>query len=67
MVAVEAEFRHRIVTVRGSSIHVVEAGDPVAAPFSFLHGWPGSWRSREQVAPAGTWRLIADFAGLTGR
>lgn len=38
-------FRHRQVAVGGSSLHVVEAGDPEAAPFLFLHGWPQSWRT----------------------
>ncbi len=40
-----AGLRHRQVYVDGSSVHVVEAGDPAAAPVVFLHGWPESWRS----------------------
>jgi pimeloyl-ACP methyl ester carboxylesterase len=38
-------LRHPQVTVGGSSLHVVEIGDPEAAPFLFLHGWPESWRT----------------------
>jgi pimeloyl-ACP methyl ester carboxylesterase len=30
-------------------VHVVEAGDPEAVPFLFLHGWPESWRSWQPV------------------
>jgi pimeloyl-ACP methyl ester carboxylesterase len=42
-------FRHRQVAVGASSLHVVEGGDPEAAPFLFLHGWPESWRTWEPV------------------
>jgi pimeloyl-ACP methyl ester carboxylesterase len=35
------------VLVSGASIHVVEAGEPGAGPFAFLHGCPESWRSWE--------------------
>ena len=38
-------FRHSHLEVGRSSIHVVEAGDPQAAPVLFLHGWPQSWRA----------------------
>jgi pimeloyl-ACP methyl ester carboxylesterase len=43
------DFRHRQVTVGGSSLHVVEAGDPGAEPFLFLHGWPQSWSAWSAV------------------
>jgi pimeloyl-ACP methyl ester carboxylesterase len=42
-------FRHRHVAVADSLLHVVEAGDPNGAPFLFLHGWPESWQSWQQV------------------
>jgi len=34
----EAMFRHSQVAVTGSSLHLVELGDPEAVPFLFLHG-----------------------------
>jgi pimeloyl-ACP methyl ester carboxylesterase len=43
------EFRTRQVDVDGSSLHVVEAGDPDARPVLFLHGWPESWQSWRPV------------------
>jgi pimeloyl-ACP methyl ester carboxylesterase len=45
----DTRFRHSQVAVVGSSLHVVELGDPEAVPFLFLHGWPESWRSWSQV------------------
>jgi pimeloyl-ACP methyl ester carboxylesterase len=42
-------FRHRHVAVADSLLHVVEAGDPDGLPFLFLHGWPESWQSWQQV------------------
>lgn len=42
-------FRHRHVAVDDALLHVVEAGDPDGRPFVFLHGWPESWRSWQQV------------------
>jgi pimeloyl-ACP methyl ester carboxylesterase len=47
------EFRHAQVRTEGSSLHVVEAGDPAAAPVVLLHGWPQSWRS---------WRAVMELA-----
>lgn len=52
------EFRHSQVTVGGSSVHVVEAGDPGGAPVLFLHGWPESWWS---------WRDVLSLAGADVR
>jgi pimeloyl-ACP methyl ester carboxylesterase len=40
-----SDLRHGQVTVDGVSLHVVEAGDPAAAPVVFVHGWPQSWHS----------------------
>jgi len=45
----EEAFRHRQVTVGGSSLHVVESGDSEAFPFLFLHGWPESWQCWHQI------------------
>ena len=45
----ETFFRHSQVTVHGSSIHMVEAGDPEGMPFLFLHGWPESWQAWQSV------------------
>jgi pimeloyl-ACP methyl ester carboxylesterase len=42
-------FLHRQVVVGASALQVVEAGDPEAAPFLFLHGWPESWRTWEPM------------------
>jgi pimeloyl-ACP methyl ester carboxylesterase len=53
MTAGQPEFRYSHVVAGQSSLHVVEAGDPSAAPFLFLHGWPQSWRS---------WRLVMALA-----
>jgi pimeloyl-ACP methyl ester carboxylesterase len=41
--------RRRHVTLRGAQLQVVEAGDPQAPPFLFLHGWPESWPAWAQV------------------
>ena len=38
-------FEHSRVSVRGASIHAVTAGQPLADPFLFLHGWPETWQS----------------------
>ncbi|MBO3748280.1 alpha/beta hydrolase [Streptosporangiaceae bacterium NEAU-GS5] len=42
-------LQHTWVNVGESALHVVEAGDPDAEPYLFLHGWPESWRSWEPV------------------
>jgi pimeloyl-ACP methyl ester carboxylesterase len=49
-----SSFRHTQIVVGESSLHVVEAGDPSAAPILFLHGWPEAWRS---------WSSIMQLAG----
>lgn len=61
-----AGLRHRQVDVDGSSIHVVEAGDPVAAPVVFLHGWPESWRSWLPVMERAGERVRAIALDLPG-
>ena len=42
-------FRHSRVPSRDGSLHVVEAGDPRGRPYLFLHGWPQSWRTWQDV------------------
>jgi pimeloyl-ACP methyl ester carboxylesterase len=62
----EARFRHSQVAVAGSSLHVVELGDPEAVPFLFLHGWPESWRSWSQVMRLASRRVRAIAIDLPG-
>jgi pimeloyl-ACP methyl ester carboxylesterase len=70
MISSNSGFRHRQVTVGDTRIHVVEAGDPQARPVVFLHGWPESSRTWEQVmavaaGAAGQVRAIAiDLPGV---
>lgn len=69
MTPADGGFRHRQVEVEGSSIHVVEAGDPDTAPTLLLHGWPESWRSWQPVMelarPMG-WVIAIDLPGVGG-
>lgn len=62
----DAGFRHSQVTAGGSSLHVVEAGDPEAAPFVFLHGWPESWSSWRQVMALASQQVRAVAIDLPG-
>jgi len=62
----EATFRHRQVSVAGSSLHVVEAGDPEAPPFLFLHGWPESWHSWRQIMTVASPQVRAIAMDLPG-
>jgi pimeloyl-ACP methyl ester carboxylesterase len=67
MIVSEDGFRHRQVTVGGADLHVVEAGDPGAPPFVFLHGWPESSRTWAEIMTlaAGSARAIAiDLPGV---
>src|SRR5580693_336013 len=67
MIVSEDRFRHQQVTVGDADIHVVEAGDPGAPPFVFLHGWPESSQTWAQVMTlaAGSVRAIAiDLPGV---
>jgi len=66
MVDDEPTFRHRQVTVAGSPLHVVEAGDPEAAPFLFLHGWPESWHSWRQIMTVASGQVRAIAMDLPG-
>jgi pimeloyl-ACP methyl ester carboxylesterase len=63
------EFRHSQVDTGGSSIHVVEAGDPGSPPVVFLHGWPESWRSWRAVmalAAPHVHAIALDLPGIGG-
>jgi len=62
----EAKFRHSQVAVTGSSLHVVELGDPEAVPFLFLHGWPESWESWSQVMRLASRQVRAIAIDLPG-
>jgi pimeloyl-ACP methyl ester carboxylesterase len=69
MVDNEPMFRYSEVTVAGSSLHVVEMGDPEAAPFLFVHGWPESWHSWRQVMALASSQVRAiaiDLPGIGG-
>jgi pimeloyl-ACP methyl ester carboxylesterase len=60
-------LRHTHVPVTGHSLHVVEAGDPRARPYLFLHGWPESWRTWEGVmaaAGADARAIAVDLPGI---
>ena len=64
-----AGFRHSQVSVGGSSVHVIEAGDPGARPVVFLHGWPESWRSWQAVmelASRDVHAVAIDLPGVGG-
>ena len=65
----ESGFRHRQLDVAGSHLHVVEAGDPLAAPVLFLHGWPQDWSAWTSVMTraAGQVHAVAiDLPGIGG-
>jgi pimeloyl-ACP methyl ester carboxylesterase len=67
MIVPAGGFRHQQVQVGDADLHVVEAGDPGAPPFVFLHGWPESSRTWAQIMTlaAGSARAIAiDLPGV---
>jgi pimeloyl-ACP methyl ester carboxylesterase len=62
-------LNHRNVNVAGILLHVVEAGPPNAPTVLFLHGWPESWATFEQVISALGERvhcLAIDLPGIGG-
>ena len=62
-------FRHRQIEVGGSSLHVVEAGDPEGAPVLLLHGWPQTWLSWRAVMVAASPKvhvIAVDLPGVGG-
>jgi pimeloyl-ACP methyl ester carboxylesterase len=59
--------RRRQVTLRGAQVQVVEAGDPQAPPFLFLHGWPESsaaWARIMSCAVGQAHALAVDLPGV---
>jgi pimeloyl-ACP methyl ester carboxylesterase len=61
-----SSLRHHQVVVSGSSVHVVEAGDPRAPSFLFLHGWPESWLAWQAVMQRTASRAHAIAIDLPG-
>jgi pimeloyl-ACP methyl ester carboxylesterase len=49
----EIELMHQHVTIRDSSLHVVEAGRRSSESIVFLHGWPEDWME---------WRSVINLA-----
>jgi pimeloyl-ACP methyl ester carboxylesterase len=67
MTEAKSPFRHHQVVVGGSSVHVVEAGDPGRPAYVLLHGWPQSWHCWRGVLAlgAGQAHLVAlDLPGV---
>ncbi|MEU5837158.1 alpha/beta hydrolase [Streptomyces diacarni] len=65
------ELSHQQVTPAADpalSLHVVTAGPPSGRPFLFLHGWPESWRSWQDVMSAaaaeGARAIAVDLPGI---
>ncbi len=62
-------LRHRKVAVDGSSLHVVEAGEPGAPPVVFVHGFPTSSASYEpmlELAAPHAHAIALDLPGIGG-
>jgi pimeloyl-ACP methyl ester carboxylesterase len=60
-------LRRRPVALRGTQLQVVEAGDPQAPPFLFLHGWPESspaWAQVMSRAAGQAHALAIDLPGI---
>ncbi|MFI5935584.1 alpha/beta hydrolase [Actinoplanes sp. NPDC051494] len=61
-------FQHSQVPVRGSSLHVVEAGPKDGPAYLLLHGWPQSWFAWRGVmaagAEAGARMIAVDLPGI---
>lgn len=60
------DLRHVQGPIEGSSVHVVEAGDPDTSPVVFLHGWPESWYSWQAVMELASERVRAIALDLPG-
>jgi pimeloyl-ACP methyl ester carboxylesterase len=61
------EVRHRFVDVRGTTIHVLEAGDPTAPALLCIHGWPqhaDAWAGLLPELAAGHRVLCPDLYGF---
>jgi pimeloyl-ACP methyl ester carboxylesterase len=48
-IIIQSPLQHQQVEVEGASIHVVEGGAANKPTVLFLHGWPESWATFEQV------------------
>jgi pimeloyl-ACP methyl ester carboxylesterase len=60
-------YRRRPVALRGARLQVVEAGDPQAPPFLFLHGWPEAspaWAQVMSHAAGQAHALAIDLPGV---
>lgn len=63
------EFRHADVPLADGTLHVVESGDPAASAVLFLHGWPESWQTWQQVmrlAATEARAVAVDLPGVGG-
>ncbi|NVB79034.1 MAG: alpha/beta hydrolase [Kofleriaceae bacterium] len=61
------QFSHQSIAVRDHELHVVTSGDPDAAPYVFLHGWPQSWLAWHDVmiaAGEGARCIAIDLPGI---
>jgi pimeloyl-ACP methyl ester carboxylesterase len=61
-----SNIRTTRVPVGASSLHLVEAGDPDAPPFLFLHGWPESSRAWQPLMTVAAGRIRAIAVDLPG-
>lgn len=62
-------LRHRQIEVTGSSLHIVEAGDPANPPIVFVHGFPTSWSSYRrmlELAAPSAYAIAVDLPGIGG-
>ena len=66
MTGIQEPFRHHQVDVEGSSLHVVELGDPQAPPVVLLHGWPQCWQAWTTVMRLAAQRARAIAIDLPG-
>jgi pimeloyl-ACP methyl ester carboxylesterase len=68
-VSAGSAFQHSQVVIEHSSVHVVEGGDVHGSAFVFLHGWPQSWHTWQQmmqVAPPPARLVAIDLPGVGG-
>ncbi len=47
----ENGITHHVITIDGSKIHWVEAGNPRAYPLVCVDGWMGSWKAFRRIIP----------------
>ncbi|MEP7289052.1 MAG: alpha/beta hydrolase [Chloroflexota bacterium] len=66
---IDPKFLHRIITIDGASLHIVEAGQHHPDSVVFLHGWPQDWTEWQCVMEhaSATHHVIAfDLPGIGG-